>query len=483
MLKVNRWFGLFVTLIVLGSTLLPSGVFAEGKRTIEDESIYDLLVDRFNNGSGKNDIGVNAKDLAAFNGGDFQGIVDRLTHITDMGFTMVSLGPVFESESYDGKKVLDYTKLEPHFGTDEEFVMMIDALHDKDLSVIADFPLGGVSENHIWAQEGLVKFIQTADGTIDWEPTDATAQQALKEAIVKFMETYQLDGIRLTEIDAFDTAFLNEIIEAVKALNPDGYVLTNEMSDANFDASPDFEKMNALRSSFVQFDADSSPLSLFSNVEEGQLVQFDELTGPRFTYDIVEARMFPPTRWKLATVALFSLPGTPIMPYGTEIAVNGKASPENHQLLNFKTDMELKEHIADLNQLRNQSEAFRTGNFEMLHNAGGFTVYKISTDKETWIVALNNTTETASLEIPKDVIGENKLLRGVLGGDLVREGKDGVFRVVLERELAEIYLADEDKGFNTPYLIASIMIYVLFFGFLIMVWRKGRQAKNERMNK
>ncbi len=107
-------------------------------------------------------------------------------------------------------------------------------------------------------------------------------------------------------------------------------------------------------------------------------------------------------------------------------------------------------------------------------------MYKRSNDKETWIVALNNTTETANLEIPKEVIGDNKKLRGVLGGDLVREGKDGIYRVVLEREVAEIYIADEDKGFNTPYLIASILIYVLFLGFLFMAWRKGRQGRKGR---
>ncbi|EGQ19262.1 alpha-amylase [Sporosarcina newyorkensis 2681] len=476
-MKVKRWFGLLATLFLLVSTVNPAAVFADEKRTIEDKSIYDLLVDRFNNGNGNNDFDVNARDLSAFNGGDFNGIVERLPHITTMGFTTVSLGPVFEAESYDGNKVLDYTKLDPHFGTADEFVEMISALHDEDLYVIADFPLGGVSANHVWAQNGTLKPVPAADGTIDWDSSDAAVQSALKEAIMEFVDTYKLDGIRLTKIADFDTAFLNEVIQVVKAVNPEGYVLTNEVSDADFDAAPNFEKMEALRKSFVTFDPDSAPLSLFTNDDQGELIQFDELTGPRFTFDIVEARMFPPTRWKLAVTALFSMPGTPIMPYGTEIAVNGEAPPENHQLMNFKTDEELIEFISNLNTLRNQSEAFRNGDFEMLHNEGGFTVFKRSSDDETWIVALNNTTETSSLEIPKEVIGNDKLLRGVLGGDLVREGKDGVFRIVNDREVAEIYIADEDKGFNTPYLIASIMVYVLFFGFLFLVWRKGRQRR------
>lgn len=482
-MKMNRFVGLFVAIIVLSSVLFPSAKLADTERTIEDETIYDLLVDRYNNGNFNNDFEVDTQDLRAFNGGDFNGIIDRLLHITEMGFTTVSIGPVFETETYDGKKVLDYTKLEPHFGTDEEFVNMINSLHAKDMYVITDFPLGGVSDNHVWAQEGVVKFTPNDDGTIDWDPSDVSTQQALQKAVVNFVETYPLDGVRLTEIDGFDTAFLNELIEAVKNVNPNGYVITNEMSDANFDASPDFEKMNALRHSFVQYDADTSPLSVFTNDNEGQLIQLDELNGPRYTFDIVEARMFPPTRWKLAAAALFSLPGTPIMPYGTEIAVNGEAPPENHQLMNFKTEEELKEFIGNLNTLRNRSEAFRKGDFEMLHNEDGFTVYTLRSEDETWIVVLNNKTETSSFEISKDLIGEDKLLRGLLDGDLVREGKDELFRIVLERELAEIYFVDEDEGFNIPYLIATILIYVLFFTFLYLVFRKAKQAKREKMNK
>ena len=51
------------------------------------------------------------------------------------------------------------------------------------------------------------------------------------------------------------------------------------------------------------------------------------------------------------------------------------------------------------------------------------------------------------------------------------------FIVVLDREMAEMYIADEDKGFNIPYLIATILVYVLFFGFLYFVFKKGRDKR------
>jgi len=170
-----------MTSLLLVSTLYPAGVFAKADRTIEDESIYDLLVDRYNNGDGRNDYNVDTQDLSVFNGGDFTGIETRLEHIAGMGFTVISLGPVFATESYDGSKVLDYTKLEPHFGTDKEFTGMIKAIHKRELAVIADFPFAGVSANHVWAQEGTFKAVPAGDGIIDWDHSDVAVQQALKE--------------------------------------------------------------------------------------------------------------------------------------------------------------------------------------------------------------------------------------------------------------------------------------------------------------
>lgn len=476
-MKGKRLIGVAAIFLLLISAVMPTVASAKAERGIMDESIYDLLVDRFNNGDGRNDIDVDTQIGNAFNGGDFVGVQARLQHIIDMGFTMISLGPVFKTETYDGSKVLSYTELEPHFGTEEELDALVEEIHKKEMKVIADFPLGKVSADHEWAIGQTYKSIHNADGTVDWNSTDANVKNALIAAAVDFVTTYELDGIRLTKLDGFDEAFLNEMIDAIHEAKEGAYVLTNEQSGAAFDLQPDDAKMQALQQSFVRFDPDSSPMDIFKDNERLGLLQFDDLTGPRFTYDIVEARMFPPTRWKVAATAMFMLPGVPLMTYGTEIAVNGKEAPESHPLFNFKTDMEFKDLIGNLNLLRNQSETLRSGDIEMLHNEDGFIVFTRTSEDETWLIAINNTSKTSNLTIPAEKIGENKKLRGVLDGDLIRESDDGMFRVVLDRELAEVYIADEDKGFNTPYLIASILVYVIFLGFLFLVIKKGRERR------
>ena len=449
---MKRMIGLLAACMLALSIAQPT--FADTERTFADESIYDLLVDRFNNGIGTNDMDVNAQDPSAFNGGDFAGISNRMQHLIDMHFTMISMGPVFKTATYDGNEVLDYNELEPHFGTSEEFIALIKELHANDMKAMADFPFTG-------------------------EINDTAVQNELMESAVQFVSDYDLDGLRLTKITNVDTDFLNKMIEAVKEANEGIYVITNEQSDASFDSMPAVEQSDAIQESFVQVDPETSSLDLFSNDDAGKLLQFDDLTGPRYTYKMVELRQFPPTRWKVATAAQFMLPGVPLVPYATEIAVNGEKAPESHPFFNFKTDMELHEWIGDLNTLRNDSEALRNGDFKMLHNEDGFVVFERSNEDEMWIVALNTTSEVQSLEVDPELIGESKKLRGVLGQDLIKETKDDKYHVVLDRETAEIYIVEQDKGFNTPYLIASILVVVLFLGFLFLVIRKGKQSRPE----
>lgn len=475
--KRNRWFIRLASLLLLFSIMEPVSVMAEKDRLIEDESIYDLLVDRFYNGNNNNDEGINTQDGHAFSGGDFLGITEKASYISELGFTLASIGSVFETATYDGNEVLTYEAFEPHFGTEEEFTQMIGALRDRNVGTIVDFPLNGISEQHEWIQNDSVKTITTEKG-IQWDPADEVVGEKLTAAIVSFVERYDnLAGIRLTHLGNFDDTFLNDLIAKVKEVNSSFYVLSNEQSTAQFDLMPHVDKRNALIETYAQVDPDSTQLKLFEDQKEDDLIQLDELMGPRFTYEMTKLRMYPPTRWKVATTALFTLPGIPVLTYESEIAVNGKEAPESHPIVNFKTDTELYDHIADMNKLRNQSETLRNGEFELLHNQDGFTVFTRTSDEEKWIVVLNNTSVTSDIELDAAIIGDDKRLRGLLEGESFKQSKDGKYRIVLERELAEVFIVDEDPGYNTPYLIVSILIYSSFFGLLFVIFRRGKRNK------
>lgn len=469
-----------VTFFLVCSFVGQLPVLAETNKDIVNESIYDLLVDRYFNKTIENDFEVNTQDPSQFAGGDLGGVTEKLSHIQQMGFTMISLGPVFSTDTYDGKKVLDYTTLERQFGTEDEFKNLLKEAHDKEIKVVVDFPIQGVSNNHVWTKDsaGSDWFIDNGDGTIDWNLKNPDAQQALIDAAVDFLNNYEVDGLRITAIEGVNSSFLNEMIRAVKESREELYVFSNEESDAAFDLTVVDENEEIYRNLFKNVDIASDDFES-TLVDTEVLRMVDTVNDRRFTADAAEENMFPPTRWKMVLAMLMSVPGVPVMTYGSEIAMNGEKPPESNQIMNYKIDEELINYIGDLQLLRNSSAALRTGEMEILHNEGGFIVYKRSNEEESWIVAINNSGETQRFDLTREVIGENKELRGLIESDILRQREDGDYRIVLNREVAEFFTVNEHKGINKAYLAALVAVYVLFLGFIYLVWRKGKQRKQK----
>lgn len=455
---------------------------AETNNSIHNESIYDLYVDRYFNKLGTNDYNVNPKDPNAFAGGDFLGVMEKMAHIKDMGFTTISIGPVFATESYDGKRILNFDELEKQFGTPEEFNELLDKSHEQDLKIMVEFPLNNYSKNHIWATDNKKSnwILSKENGQMLLDLTNPEVQQALTETIVNFAKAYKIDGIKLSELDGAPTSFINDLIAAVKEIRDPMYVIALEESEADFDLEYSEKLMLGFRDAFKNTDRPSESISL---ANENNLLMVDHLLAERITYHSALENMFPPTRIKMAIGTILTLPGVPYMTYGTEIAMNGQNAQDSHQIMNFRVDEELIEYLKDMASIRTKSETMRTGKMKLLENKDGYAVYKRYSDKETFIVVINNTSETKRIDISREEIGENKELRGLFESDTVRASDDGSYRLVLDREIAEVYQVKEDKGLNSAYIAAMIIAYLLFMLFLIIVWKKGKQRRMDEENK
>lgn len=64
----------------------------------QDDMIYFIMTDRFYDGDKTNDTDINVDDPKAFHGGDFQGIIDKLDYIKDLGFTAIWITPVVQNQ-------------------------------------------------------------------------------------------------------------------------------------------------------------------------------------------------------------------------------------------------------------------------------------------------------------------------------------------------------------------------------------------------
>ena len=128
-------------------------------RLPQDEVIYFLLPDRFENGDPSNDrgglkgdrltTGFDPTSKGFYNGGDLKGLTDRLDYIQGLGATAVWVAPIFknkavqgppghESAGYHGYWITDFTTVDPHFGNNADFKTLVDAVHARGMKFYMD---------------------------------------------------------------------------------------------------------------------------------------------------------------------------------------------------------------------------------------------------------------------------------------------------------------------------------------------------------
>lgn len=116
---------------------------------IDSEVIYQIMVDRFNGEWIEHD---NANH---FMGGTLKGVIEKLDYIKDMGITTIWLSPVSCTANYHGYHITDFMNIDPHFGTIEDFDMLVDTVHKKGMNIIADFVPNHCSVEHPYFKDAL----------------------------------------------------------------------------------------------------------------------------------------------------------------------------------------------------------------------------------------------------------------------------------------------------------------------------------------
>jgi glycosidase len=124
--------------------------------------LYLIMPDRFANGNPENDVvpgmlenKVDRNEQYARHGGDFKGISEHLDYISDLGVTAVWLNPTQENDmkdgSYHGYAITDYYQIDRRFGSNEEFIQLVNEAHGKGLKVVMDMIFNHCgSENYLF---------------------------------------------------------------------------------------------------------------------------------------------------------------------------------------------------------------------------------------------------------------------------------------------------------------------------------------------
>lgn len=194
--------------------------------------MYFAFVDRFANGDESNDNPYGANiETGEYLGGDWQGLIDRLDDLDDLGVTVLWLTAPWDNPSgtfdaqcgatitgYHGYWPSSATGLEEHFGDADTLATLIDEAHDRDMRVLVDWVGNHVHDDHPWVAEHPEWFTSPAlcDDANNWNdipetcwfatylPTiryyDTEPLVASVELAIDFAQEYEIDGFRVDAV-------------------------------------------------------------------------------------------------------------------------------------------------------------------------------------------------------------------------------------------------------------------------------------------
>lgn len=472
---------------------------AEDKADLKEEIIYNILVDRYNNGDQSLNEEVDINDPTAYHGGDLEGIIMNLDTIQEMGFTTIALSPIMEnaSEGYHGYWIKDFYNVEKQFGTMEDVQILVEEAHKRDMKVVLEFVTNYISASHDiasdpsktdWIKENDLK----ATDSTKWLENVAVLNQDNPEVadyltdVAEFwMAETNIDGFKLHAADQASANFLKSFTASIKAIDPDFYILANVLQDESrieeLSEIPDIDAVDnqllleEMNDVFAEADNPVSPLyELWEDNQLGGLLAVDNKNTKRFSQMVAENGRNEFTSWKLALTYMYMTPGIPSIYQGSEIPMYGGGFPENQMLMQFNSgDEDIPEFLGRIAALRSEFPAFVYGDFEEVGSSGAMSVFKRTYEDNTIYIAINNDSESQTVAVTD--VDSGMQLNGLLGDNIVRETKDGEFKIGIGRETAEVYIVEDDKGINWVFIGFILGIFFLFIFAVIYLSRKQKK--------
>lgn len=313
--------------------------------------------------------------------GDINGIRENLNYLTELGIDCLWLTPVTESPSYHKYDVTDYYKIDPLFGTNEDFENLLIETEELGIKVLMDFVVNHTSKQHPWfnTKPDYYRFIEKevphykytdwhAHGSLyyygsfwDQMPDLNLDNPDVREEIYKIAEYWLnmgVDGYRLdaakhyfdvneyptgTPVSKQNILFLKELNTRVKEVNPDAILLTEVWSEASVvakyyagtDSSFNFELSDMIIETINQ-GSDNSSIDLVGNLIETRetiseirpdFVDSVFLTNHDQPRIMSQVNSFE--KGKLAANIMFTLPGVSWIYYGEELGMWGVNPHEN----------------------------------------------------------------------------------------------------------------------------------------------------------
>lgn len=439
-----------------------------------DESvIYFMLTDRFFDGDSSNndpyDLNYDTNSRGTYQGGDFKGITAKLDYLDELGVNTIWISPVVENIKYDvryrepsepyygyhGYWASNFGKLNPHFGTMEDFHELIDAAHDRGMKLmvdvvvnhtgyglkeingtVADKPAGypldedrarfsdmlrqgdNVGEDEVVGELAGLPDFKTEDPAvrqqiIDWQ-TDWIEQATTEKG--NTIDYFRVDTVKHVE-DATWMAFKNALTEkmpefkmigeawAAHVDNSQGYLDTGTM-----DSLLDFSFKNTART-FVNGGLEAANKTLTErNQKIDNTATLGQFLGSHDEEGFLHSLGGDKGKLQLAATLQATAKGQPVIYYGEEL---GQSGANNYPQYDNRYDLawdevegnEILDHYTKVLNFRDDhSKVFAKGERTVVggSDADQFLLFSRDYDDQAVYVGLNVAEESTAIKLTVD---------------------------------------------------------------------------------
>ena len=441
-----------------------------------DEAIYMVMTDRFRNGDPTNDLDSDPSRASWWQGGDLQGVIDELDYIKGLGMTAIWITPIAKqiAGGYHGYWTLDPYTVDPHLGDVAKMQELVRKAHDKGLKIVLDVVVNHLGTGHPWVTDPAHAGWFHPDCTINFAdqtsvencwlaglPDLNTENPAVRSYLVEWalwlIDQTGVDGFRVDAARHLPKAFLKEWTAAIKAKHPgfwllgevysSGYRYQSGFLDAGLDAVTDFGTYDNIR---IGLDprgnlgqlATSPALAvdLGAGNDDRRAIFIDNHDVPRF---VGRDTPDPATEARLehALVYLFTMPGTPVLYYGTEIALPGGPDPDDRRSMPWTGgDDSVRQLVRSLATMRQAIPSLRRGSFEEITSERGLVVYARRGGGPDVAVVMINGDEDRTVDIPFAKYGLDGNVHAILGTGVGNTLDDSALHVRLAARAAAVFL-------------------------------------------
>jgi len=494
---------LFILLFIIPLLLFsqfPLKVNAENQSTLPEEIIYDILVDRFNNGRQAPSEQVDVNNPLTYNGGDIKGITMMLDTLQEHGFTTISLSPIMENaeRGYHGYWIEDFYAVEEEFGTMDDVKELVKEAHNRGMKVMLELvtnyvaktsPLIEEVDQQVWFKENEVEPIEATTWLEDiyvFNQENEEVQEYLLDVAMFWVNEVDIDGFKLHAADQASPFFLEKLTTELKQIDPYFHIIATTLQE-NEDVADLYaiENIDAIANKSLSekinevFTFPDVPVShLFENGEHSfrDLIYVDNMNTARFSNNFAENERNAVMTWTLALAYMYLTPGVPIIYQGSEVPMYGPGFPENQYFVNFTSaDPDIKQVFEQMSALRDQFPALVYGDMEHIAVDDELSLFKRTLDGTTVWVAINNSSESGVVTISD--LNADLQLRGLFHDDTIRQNENGEFLIGMERESAEVFVAQPNTGFNWGFILLVASIFIVFIVGVIILSRKQKKRE------